>query len=183
MISIWLVLFFHLVSAIQPYQTTKYYGLISQDTPWQCGSAVAATLLTLAGEDINPRLQLNDDIHGTSLASLTHYLEERGWEVTGFRLTWKQILYFFQHFPNRPLLAHRNLEKGHYVILLGLVRDFLVVADPASGVRAVPPPEFLRDFSGYTLYFPQLPSLSTVEKILFSAERRLRLLTQAVAEF
>ena len=85
--------------------------------------------------------------------------------------------------PNRPILAHRNLEQGHYVVLLGLIEELLVVADPASGVRAVPPDTFLEDFSGYILYFPELNALSTVEKILASVANRLRLLRQSVAEF
>lgn len=149
---------------------------MSQETPWDCGSAAVATLLTLVGESVEPRLPDQKGSKGTSLASLTHYLEERGWEVVGYHLTLEQIKHFFEHSPGRPLLAHRNLEQGHYVVLLGLVQDLLVVADSASGVRAVPPGDFLQDFSGYTLYFPQLPALSTVEKILFSTERRLNLL-------
>ena len=51
---IWLVLFFHLMTGLQPYETTKYHGLISQRTPWDCGAA-AATLLTLAGQEVEPR--------------------------------------------------------------------------------------------------------------------------------
>ena len=180
---IWLVLFFHLVSALQPYQTTKYHGLIGQSTPWDCGSAAVATLLALAGQPIEPRLEIAQGDNGASLASLTRYLEERGWAVTGYDLTWEQILYFFTHFPNRPILAHRDLESGHYVILLGLVQDLLVVADPSSGVRAVPPGGFLEDFSGYVLYFPELSALTTVEKILRSVGQRLGLLRQSVAEF
>lgn len=178
---IWLVLFFHLVSSLQPYQTTKYHGLVSQKTPWDCGSASVATLLALAGDSVEPRLETKEE-GGVSLTSLTTYLESRGWEVVAYSLTWDHLLHFFEHFPNRPLLAHRNLEQGHYVILLGVAQELLVVADPASGVRAVPPGDFLEDFSGHVLYFPELPALSTVKKILGSVEQRLALLRQSVAE-
>ncbi len=156
---------------------------MSQTTPWDCGSAAVATLLTLAGQPTEPRFEAEDAESGASLLSLTHYLEKRGWEVLAYRLTWDQILHFFEHFPNRPILAHRNLEQGHYVVLLGLVQNLLVVADPSSGVRAVPPKDFLQDFSGYILYFPTLTSLSPIEKILNSVEQRLMLLRQSVAEY
>ncbi|HHT91197.1 MAG: cysteine peptidase family C39 domain-containing protein [Bacillota bacterium] len=180
---IWLVLFFHLMTGLQPYETTKYHGLISQRTPWDCGAAAAATLLTLAGQEVEPRLTAPEGDGSISLAGLGRYLEGRGWSVVGYNLDWEQLLHFFTYFPNRPILAHRNLEQGHYVVLLGLIEELLVVADPASGVRAVPPDTFLEDFSGYILYFPELNALSTVEKILASVANRLRLLRQSVAEF
>lgn len=180
--AIWLVLFFHLVSALQPYQTTKYQGLVGQDTPWDCGPTACAILFLLAGESTEPRLEAVEG-RGVSLAEMARYFQDRGWAVEGYKLTWEQLLYFFQHSPHRPLLAHRELELGHYVVLLGLVRDLLVVADPASGVRALPPEVFLEDFSGLVLHFPDLPPLASVERILISVERRLRLLNQAVDEF
>lgn len=179
----WLAIFFHLISALQPYEVTKYQGLVAQSTPWDCGSAVAATLFTLAGQPVEPMFEDVVENEGASLLDLNLYFKTRGWEVIGYNLTWEQILYFFEHFPNRPLLAHRDLEQGHYVILLGFVQNRLVVADPSSGVRAVRPKDFLADFSGFTLYFPKLPALSTVEKILDSADQRLRLLELSVAEF
>lgn len=180
--AIWLILFFHMLGSMQPYHSTKYEGLVGQSTPWDCGSAAAATVFTLAGQSAEPRLEIETDKAGTSLLGLSAYFESRGWEGIGYNLTWEQILHFFTYFPNRPLIAHRNLEQGHYVVLLGMAQDLLVVADPSSGVRAVPPEDFLKDFSGFTLFFPELPALSTVEKILDSAEQRLRLLRQSVAE-
>lgn len=182
MMAIWLVLFFHLVSSLQPYQTTRYHGLVGQDTPWECGPTACAILFMLAGENVEPRLEAVEG-RGVSLADMARYFQNRGWAVEGYKLTWEQLLHFLQHYPNRPLLAHRNLELGHYVVLLGMVRGFLVVADPANGVRALTPETFLADFSGYVLYFPDLPPLASVGKILDSVERRLRLLNQAVAEF
>lgn len=178
----WLVLFFHLISTLQPYQVTKYEGLVAQSTPWDCGSAAAATLFTLAGQPVDPKFEDEVEDSGASLLNLSLYFQARGWEAVGYNLTWDQIRYFFEHSPNRPLLAHRNLEVGHYVVLLGLVQNLLVVADPASGVRAVEPSIFLEDFSGFVLYFPDLPALSTIEKILDSANQRLRLLKLSVAE-
>ncbi|HAN95688.1 MAG TPA: hypothetical protein DCQ17_08935 [Firmicutes bacterium] len=114
---------------------------------------------------------------------MARYFHNRGWIVKGHNLTWDDRPYFVTSYPTRPRLAHRDLELGQYVVLLGLVEGFLVVADPASGVRALPPRVFLEDFSGYILHFPELPPLSSVEKLLTSVERRLRLLNQAVAEF
>lgn len=168
---------------MQPYQTVKYEGLVGQKTPWDCGSAAAATLFALAGQSIEPRLEPSSEGTGVSLLTLTAYFESRGWTVVGHRLTWEHLRHFFRTSPNRPLLAHRSYEKGHYVVLLGLVDEFLIVADPSTGVRAIPPKDFLRDFSGFTLHFPDLPALGAVEKILGSAEERLSLLRQSVAEY
>ncbi len=180
---IWLVLFFHLMSTLQPYQVTKYEGLIAQSTPWDCGSAAAATLFTLAGQPIDPRFEDIVENEGASLLGLNLYFQSRGWEVVGYNLTWEQIRYFFEHSPNCPLLAHRNLEGGHYVVLLGLVQNLLVVADPSSGTRAVEPEDFLTDFSGFTLYFPRLRALSTIETILDSVNQRLNLLKLSIEGF
>ncbi|HHT68755.1 MAG TPA: hypothetical protein GXZ85_05775 [Firmicutes bacterium] len=180
---IWLVLFFHLMGSPQPYETVKYGGLVAQSTPWDCGAAAAASLFTLAGQHTEPRFDAYEEGSGASLSSLCLYFEARGWNTAAYNLTWDHILHFFEHFPNRPLLAHRSFEQGHYVVLLGMVQDFLVVADPASGVRAVSPQTFLEDFSGVTLHFPDLPPLSTIGKILHSVDQRLRLLRQSVAEF
>ncbi|NLL47383.1 MAG: hypothetical protein GX249_02245 [Firmicutes bacterium] len=181
MTTIWLALFFSLMSSIQPYETTRYEGLIAQSTPWDCASAAAASLFVLASESDQPRLPV-EEMKGASLSALSKYFTDRGWETIAYKLTWPQILYFFEHWPHRPLLAHRHLEEGHYVVLLGLVDELLVVANPSSGVQAVDPQDFLADFSGFTLYFPNLPALSTVEKILTSAEQRLKLLKYSVAE-
>lgn len=179
--SIWLILVFHLLSSLQPYQETKFQGLVCQETPWDCGPAAAATLLTLAGEEIQPwsTTCLPTD-EGASLLDLHNYLQAHNWEVEGYQLNWEQLVHFFEHFPHRPLLAHRQQEQGHYVVLLGLVKGWLIVADPSSGVRALTSEIFLQDFSGHVLYFPNLPALSTVEKILGAVEQRLSLLTRAV---
>ncbi len=178
--TIWLALFFSLISSLEPYETTRYEGLIAQSTPWDCASAAAASLFVLANESAEPRFEVENQ--GASLLSLSQYFEARGWENVAYKLTWPQILYFFEQTPNRPLLAHCHMEEGHYVVLLGIVQELLVVANPSSGVQAVSPADFLQDFSGFTLYFPTLPPLSTVERILDSVEQRLRLLNYSVAE-
>jgi ABC-type bacteriocin/lantibiotic exporter with double-glycine peptidase domain len=176
---IWLALFFSLMSSLQPYEVTKYEGLVAQSTPWDCASAAAASLFTLAGQSEQPRFEAEAEEAGASLLSLSRYFEARGWETLAYSLTWQQLQHFFEHSPNQPLLAHRDLDQGHYVVLLGLVQELLVVANPSCGVQAVPPKDFLEDFSGFTLYFPTLPALSTVEKILASVDQRLNLLRQS----
>ena len=179
---IWLVLFFNLMSSLQPYETTRYEGLTAQSTPWDCASAAAASIFTLAGQSDQPRFEAEEEEMGASLLSLSLYFEARGWDTIAYKLTWQQILHFFEHTPHRPLLAHRHLEDGHYVVLLGVVQGLLVVANPSSGVQAVPPSDFLNDFSGFTLYFTTLPALSTVEKILDSVDQRLKLLKHSATE-
>lgn len=182
--QIWIILVFHLLSTLQPYQNTKFHGLVAQETPWDCGPAAAATLLTLVGEEIQPwPLPDPPEEMGVSLLDLSVYLQGHGWDVEGYFLEWEQLDHFFRHFPNRPLLAHSQKERGHYVVLLGLVQDLLVLVDPSSGVRVLKPKAFLQEFSGHILYFPRLDSLSTVEKILKSVEQRLNLLSSSVVYF
>lgn len=180
MISIWLVLFSHLFSSLQPCGETIFQGLIAQDTPWDCGPAAAATLLSLNGQK-SKQWSRDHGTTGTSLACLKQYLEEHNWDVERYCLGWEQIENFLLNYPNRPLLAHRHLENGHYVILLGLIKNWLVIADPSIGVRALPPESFLQDFSGYVLHFPHLSPLFTVEKVLNSAKKRLNLLKRSVS--
>ncbi|HHY10422.1 MAG TPA: hypothetical protein GX528_07635 [Firmicutes bacterium] len=160
-----------------PYTTTRYEGTTGQTAEWDCGPAAAATILHLAGFSSRPWPEEKKDV---SLGQLARYLEAHGLLTEGYQLNWQQLLHFFTHFPNRPLIAHLRGETGHFVVLLGLVQENLLIADPALGVAAVSKKDFLQNFSGYTLYFPQLAELPGVKKLLAGADRRLKLLRLGV---
>lgn len=178
---IYLGLFLRLVSSLKLGENTEYHGLISDQVPWGCGSGACAILFLLAGESVEPRLKTAHGC-GIFLKDVADYLQDRGWEVEGCKVTWEQLRSFFELSPNRPLLAHCARGFGHYVLLLGLVHDFLVVGDPVSGVCIVPPPKFLEHFSGYVYHFPELSPLSTIERILAALNERLFLRSNRVAE-
>ncbi len=183
MITIWLVLFSRMISSLQPERNTTYQCLPGHEVPWDSGPLAAAIVLSLAGQPVEPRLEISTAAGGASLANMRLYFEGRGLQAVGFNLTWEQTLLFLSRFANRPLLAHRYLEQGYYAVLLGFVEGFLLVADPSRGVQAVPPRAFLEHFSGFVLHFPKLEALSTVAKILAAAKQRLTLYGQSVAEF
>ena len=175
---IWLLIFLHLFSSLVPYENTKFQGTQAQAHPWDCGPAAAATILKLAQKPAAPWPQ---ELQGESisLAWLAAYLEQHSLETVGYKLNWEELAYFFSHFPNRPLLAHRRTKEGHFLVLVGLVENLLVSADPKQGVLLLPPTVFLEDFSGYILYFPQIPELPLVQEILKHCAQRLNLLRQA----
>lgn len=176
MISIWLAVFLHLFTCLTPYQATKFQGLAAQTEKWDCGPAAALSILSLAGQAGRPWAAHQ----GASLVELYRYLQSHQLKVEAYELSWQEIEHFLHHFPFRPLLAHCNSDGGHYLLLLGLIGDRLVVADPSEGVRAICSQEFTGAFSGRILHFPDLPALPGVKILLRKAERRLALLEQAV---
>lgn len=179
MIVIWVFLALFLVGLVQPYQVVSFQGLARQETAWDCGPAAAASLLHLAGQEPLPWSEKGKE--GTSLQELSNYLQLHGWEVEGYKVDWDQLIYFLSHSPYRPLLAHSHKEQGHYIILLGLIDEWLVVHDPNIGVKALTFAEFRQDFSGAILHFPNLPPLKGVKTRLAFVSKRLNLLGHAWA--
>lgn len=179
MISIWLILFLHLFSSLEPYQATKFQGLAPQEASWDCGPAAAAAVLSLAGESVQP-WPGDSSRQNASLVELSHYLQSHSWEVEAYFLCWDDLQYFLRNSPGRPLITHSNRNGGHYLVLLGLTDGWLVVTDPAEGVRAVAPRLFLQEFSGYVLYFPGLPALPAVDELVQRTKQRLDLLRRPV---
>ncbi|NLJ79867.1 MAG: hypothetical protein GX335_02460 [Firmicutes bacterium] len=169
----------HLFSALSPYEQTKYEGTVPQQSSWDCGPAAAATVLELAGITPSPWPE-NTPNQTISLALLADYFHDHGLEAVGYKVNWEQLQYFFENFPNRPLLAHRSSDEGHFVVLLGFAGKYPVLADPSAGLRVLAPSLFRKDFQGYILHFPQLPELNRVQELLFLGGQRLNLLQNTI---
>jgi hypothetical protein len=179
MMTFWLALFSHLIRSLQSEQNGKHQGLVAEPTPWSCGSLAAAVVLALAGFETEPRFAAASESDAAALQDLALYFQTRGIKAVVCSLNREQVLLFFRRFANRPLLAQGIPGQGGFAALLGFVEGFLIAADPATGVRAVPPQDLFAGFSGFAVYFPQLEALSTVAKILACTERRLALLRQS----
>ncbi len=178
-IEIWLILFLHLFSSLQPYQVTKFHGLPAQQGKWDCGPAAAATVLFLSGKNIQPWPQELNNRRAT-LVELTHYLQSHGLDVEAYLLGWDDLKYFLENSPGRPLITHSKREQGHYLVLLGLIDGWLAVADPGRGVQTVDPRQFQQQFSGYVLHFPTLPALPAVDRLIHRTKERLALLQHSI---
>jgi len=174
-ISIWIVFRFRSGDRgqerpVDSFQQPPYGG---NRLEWDCGTAVCAFLFLLAGESWQPWLEACPE-RGISPADLVRYFDHRGWPARAYDLPWDQLEQFFKESPNQPLLAHADLGLGRYLLVLGLVQDYLVVADANCDLQVVRPSVFLTDFSGLILHFPRLAPLPWVGDVLVAIDHRLR---------
>jgi predicted double-glycine peptidase len=122
---------------------------VHQQYDFSCGSAAIATLLTYhydqpvdeatvframyaAGDQAKIRTQ------GFSLLDMKRYLEANGYQADGVKVSLDELAKV-----GVPAIALIN-ENGyrHFVVVKGVVRDRVVVGDPALGTRKVSREEF-----------------------------------------
>lgn len=151
-----------------PVRTTfhdaRYDGVVGQ-TDWStCGPAAVATLLRYYyGMDVDEREALRralsfaeaqglDAAAGVSGLALAHSMETFGVPTLGYRLTPEALTDYF-HRGGLPVIAHVTRPRQHYVVLVGMIGPYVLVADPSWGRRVERWDDFLaeKDFSGVTL--------------------------------
>lgn len=136
------------------------FPCVLQDEPATCGVACLATVARRFGD--NPSLpQLREAAgqisSGTNLAGLSHAAQAMGY------LTYpvSADLDSLRNLPT-PFIAHvlRNGD-GHFVVVHEVVRDRVLVADPAEGLQRLTPAEFHKRWTGKALLLAKKESLPT----------------------
>lgn len=154
-----------LANPITPYRTLRYEGTIGQTSYYTCGPAAVATLLVhyygqatteaeilelsekaMAGSDKKP------EERGISALALRQALGSKGIRVRGMRLTLESLTDYFRK-GGLPIILHVTKPQMHYVLAVGTVGDWVVLADPSWGRRVQPLSALLEEqgFSGVTL--------------------------------
>jgi len=151
-------------AAVTPYRDLRYEGVIAQTDWYTCGPAAAATLLRYYfGLDVDESDVLEaaaaaaaagglDASAGVSALALVRSLGAFGVPAQGYRLTPEALADYFRR-GGLPVIAHATRPRQHYVVVVGLVGDYALVADPSWGRRVERWVDFAADkgFSGVVL--------------------------------
>jgi len=150
---------------ITPYRTLRYEGVIGQTSYYTCGPAAVATLLThyygqpTAESEI---LELSEkamegsgkspEQRGVTAFALRQALANKNIQARGMRLTLASLRNYFRQ-GGLPVVLHVTKPQMHYVLAVGIVGDWVILADPSWGRRIQPLRALVEEqgFSGVTL--------------------------------
>jgi predicted double-glycine peptidase len=129
--------------------------VVRQQYDYSCGSAALATLLSqhyavpvTEAQAFQAMYAAGDQAKirrlGFSLLDIKHYVNKRGLEADGYRLTLDQLLAV-----GRPGIAVITVGPyRHFVVVKGARNGRLLIGDPASGLTVYTAADFARVWSG-----------------------------------
>jgi ATP-binding cassette subfamily B protein len=137
------------------------FPLILQRDASDCGPAVLAMAAAYYGKRLSIaqlREHAGTDARGTTLAGLMTAAQRVGFSARGVRATpeaLKQIAV--------PAIAHwQENNRNHFVVIYGVSKSHVRIADPARGRRKLPMKEFLSGWTGVLLLLTQTSRLREV---------------------
>jgi ATP-binding cassette subfamily B protein len=139
----------------------KRFAWVEQAEEMDCGAACLAMLCRHYGINITLgklRELANVTTQGATLDSLARAGEALGFSARGVQCTFDALLGF-----ELPFIVH--WEGYHYVVVYGISRDQVWVADPAVGFRKMSVEEFERGWSGTCLVFTPGPQLGQMAQL------------------
>lgn len=127
----------------------KRFGLVEQAEEMDCGAACLAMIcrhykipMTLG----KLREMANVTTEGATMDSLGQVGESLGFTTKGVRCTYNTLLGF-----DLPFIAH--WEGYHYIVIYGLSKSHVWVADPGAGFKKMSVAEFEQGWTGNCLLF------------------------------
>lgn len=143
---------------------------VSQTSVNDCGAACLAMILNLSGkkvllENIKDKLPIEED--GVSAYDIVKLSSKYGVSAKGYKNCNLEDI-------NLPAITHVINENGlqHFVVLLKVLEDKVLVADPASNISLIKKEEFKKHYTGISILFENATSKSD-----FKAEKSLALKT------
>jgi ABC-type bacteriocin/lantibiotic exporters, contain an N-terminal double-glycine peptidase domain len=127
----------------------KRFPLVEQAEEMDCGAACLAMICKHYGIPMmlgKLRELANVTTEGATLESLARVGESLGFTTRGVRATYQAVLGF-----ELPFIAH--WEGYHYVVVYGVSKDHVWVADPALGFKKMMVAEFEKGWNGTCLLF------------------------------
>ena len=182
-LGLWALL---LQSAVKPHEAILFESVFEQRYDYSCGIASLSSLVSLywgyeASEDmllgLAPDAGGRDGPNTLSLNDLLVVTELLGFTAGGFMLTYDQLLLAAEEYG--PLVVHLAEREGHFVLFLGEVNGYAVIADPSRGCFAVPRNEFLDSWTKAALaaYHPQRSVYSArTHRVISDAANRIEML-------
>jgi hypothetical protein len=140
---------------VESFQEKKYKATVAQQFDFSCGSAALATLLTynynipVSEPEVFREMFGNGDKKviaesGFSLLDIKSYLARRGLEANGYRAPLSKLAEV--RLPAIVLINVRGYS--HFVVLEGIRDGWVLLSDPANGMRSEPTGEFEGHWSG-----------------------------------
>lgn len=175
----------HLGFASATYREMRYQGVVPQTGWYTCGPAAVATLLSeFHGIPVTESeilelifsLEIEDEhsaqLDGISALALRQALELRGVPTLGYRLSSDALVDYLRR-GGLPVIAHVTLPQHHFVVVVGVVGRYLVLADPSWGRRIIPIGDLdtKKGYSGVTL----VPLPEPEDAVSVSARQQERL--------
>jgi predicted double-glycine peptidase len=162
----------------------KFSEVVRQQFDFSCGSAALATLLTYHYDDATDEMKAFRFMYdagdqekiaqaGFSLLDMKNYLEHNGYEADGYEASLATLA--DAGIPAIALINYRGYR--HFVVVKGLRRDRVLLADPALGTRLVERGEFEQMWDNGVLF--TIKNKPEVGKRFFNTERQWQHLAQA----
>jgi predicted double-glycine peptidase len=140
---------------LESFQEKKYKATVAQQYDFSCGSAALATLLTYNYNIPVNEPQVFRDMFdngdkkviaesGFSLLDIKNYLARRGLEANGYRAPLSKLAEV--RLPAIVLINVRGY--AHFVVLEGIRDGWVLLSDPANGMRSESMGEFQEHWSG-----------------------------------
>ncbi|MEO1034807.1 MAG: peptidase domain-containing ABC transporter [Pseudomonadota bacterium] len=137
----------------------RRFQLVQQAEEMDCGAACLAMITRHYGINITLgklRELANVTREGATLDSLAKVGESLGFTTRGMRCSYDALLGF-----DMPFIAH--WEGYHYVVVYGISKRHVWVADPGPGFRKMTVEEFEKGWTGVCLLFTPSDDMATVE--------------------
>jgi predicted double-glycine peptidase len=120
--------------------------LIKQTTGYDCGPAALATLLThyldVPSQEMEIAVLSSANQYGTTLLGLELAMQAKGGGAQSFRMDFATLRRQLDAYP-APVLVRLLLPQPHFVLVLAVEDDMVLLADPASGNVMMPHKAFL----------------------------------------
>ncbi len=141
--------------SLESFQEKKYATTLAQQYDFSCGSAALATLLTynydipVGEQDVFKDMFENGDKKiiaksGFSLLDMKNYLTRKGLESNGYRAPLEKLAQV-----GVPAIVLVNVRGySHFVVLEGIDHGWVLLSDPANGMRSEPLGEFQSQWTG-----------------------------------
>jgi uncharacterized protein len=141
--------------SFESFQEKKYKATLAQQYDFSCGSAALGTLLTynynmpVSEQEVFQSMFENGDKKviaesGFSLLDIKNYLARRGLESNGYRAPLDKLATV-----RLPAIVLTNVRGySHFVVLEGIQDGYVLLSDPANGMRSEPLGEFEGQWTG-----------------------------------
>jgi len=169
------------------FRDLKYRGVVPQTTDFSCGAAAVACLLQMfygipatesdilqwAETQMFNRGQEPGLMHGLTAYDLKTASEAYGLPMAGYELTHTQLEDYFQR-GGLPLIAHVTQPQLHYLVVIGMTTDHVLLSDPAWG-RCIAPLHELADVRAMSgVFLVPLPNAEVALQARRSQESALQ---------
>jgi len=150
----------------QSYRNIRYQGVVGQTSYYTCGPAAVATLLNyyygintseteileLSNQAIKESGKNPEAGKGINAFALQKALAKKSIVSRGIKIAPANLSDYFNR-GGVPLILHVTKPQLHYVLAVGMVGDWVVIADPSWGRKIIHLNDLINEkgFEGVTL--------------------------------